>query len=120
MAARPPPLAPIDPDTPTADIRIGHARCSTLGRERDDRIDALAAKNIPRDKIFAEKISTRVRVRQRSRRPGPPHPTPHPGPRLPCRPAGAAGAGRPPLGHITLCSPCPGATFPRNIGTSAR
>ncbi|RVX40800.1 DNA invertase Pin-like site-specific DNA recombinase [Nonomuraea polychroma] len=58
-----PPPAPIDPDTPTADIRIGYARCSTLGQELDSQLDALAAKNIPRDKIFAEKISTRVRVR---------------------------------------------------------
>ncbi|MFE4425221.1 recombinase family protein [Streptomyces sp. NPDC056817] len=58
-----PPLAPIDPDTPTADIRIGYARCSTLGQELVSQLDALAAKNIPRDKIFAEKISTRVRVR---------------------------------------------------------
>ncbi|WP_329081335.1 recombinase family protein [Streptosporangium sp. NBC_01469] len=54
-----PPPAPVDPDMPTADIRIGYARCSTLGQE----LDALTAKNIPRDKIFAEKISTRVRVR---------------------------------------------------------
>ncbi|MEO3764085.1 recombinase family protein [Streptomyces sp. B8F3] len=58
-----PPPAPIGPDTPTADIRIGYARCSTLGQELDSPLDALAAKNIPRDKIFAEKISTRVRVR---------------------------------------------------------
>ncbi|GAA2436876.1 recombinase family protein [Streptomyces mauvecolor] len=58
-----PPPAPIDPDTPTADIRIGYARCSPLGQELDSQLDALAAKNIPRDKIFAEKISTRVRVR---------------------------------------------------------
>ncbi|MFC6134715.1 recombinase family protein [Streptomyces spororaveus] len=55
--------APIDPDTPSADIRIGYARCSTLTQELQTQLDALAAKNIPRDKIFAEKISTRVRVR---------------------------------------------------------
>ncbi|MFE2558300.1 recombinase family protein [Streptomyces sp. NPDC059352] len=57
--------APVDPDTPSTDIRIGYARCSTLGQELDSQLDALAAKNIPRDKIFAEKISTRVRVRPR-------------------------------------------------------
>ncbi|MER5602828.1 recombinase family protein [Streptomyces sp. NPDC002265] len=55
--------SPIDSDTPTADIRIGYARCSPLGQELDSQLDALASKNIPRDKIFAEKISTRVRVR---------------------------------------------------------
>ena len=55
--------AAIDPDTPSADIRIGYARCSSLTQELQSQLDALAAKNIPRDKIFAEKISTRVRVR---------------------------------------------------------
>ncbi|MCY0944955.1 recombinase family protein [Streptomyces antarcticus] len=55
--------APVDPDTPSADIRIGYARCSTLTQELQTQLDALAAKHIPRDKIFAEKISTRVRVR---------------------------------------------------------
>ncbi|MEU9010690.1 hypothetical protein AB0D12_13040 [Streptomyces sp. NPDC048479] len=57
--------APIDPDTPTADIRIGYARRSRCSshQELQSQLDALAAKNIPRDKIFAEKISTRVRVR---------------------------------------------------------
>jgi DNA invertase Pin-like site-specific DNA recombinase len=35
----------------------------TLGQELDSQLAALAAKNIPRDKIFAEKISTRGRVR---------------------------------------------------------
>src|SRR5712692_5528200 len=56
----PPALAP---DTPTADIRIGYARCSTLTQELQSQLDALAAHGIPRDKIFSEKISTRVRVR---------------------------------------------------------
>ncbi|MGW6286328.1 recombinase family protein [Streptomyces sp. NPDC055107] len=56
-----PPPAPLDPDLPSADIRIGYARCSTLGQE----LDALAGHGIPRDKIFSEKISTRVRVRPR-------------------------------------------------------
>ncbi|MEE1791078.1 recombinase family protein [Streptomyces sp. BE308] len=58
-----PPPAPIDPALPSADIRIGYARCSTLGQELDSQLDALAGHGIPRDKIFAEKISTRMRVR---------------------------------------------------------
>ncbi|GAA2403922.1 hypothetical protein GCM10010420_34130 [Streptomyces glaucosporus] len=58
-----PPPAPIDPDLPSADIRIGYARCSTLGQELDSQLDALSEHGIPRDKIFSEKISTRVRVR---------------------------------------------------------
>jgi len=55
--------APVDPDTPSADIRIGYARCSSLTQELQSQLDALAERGIPRDKIFAEKISTRVRVR---------------------------------------------------------
>ncbi|MFF9756868.1 recombinase family protein [Streptomyces sp. NPDC014344] len=58
-----PPPAPVDPDLPSADIRIGYARCSTLGQELDSRLDALSKHGIPRDKIFSEKVSTRVRVR---------------------------------------------------------
>ncbi|MFD6420340.1 recombinase family protein, partial [Streptomyces sp. NPDC060194] len=58
-----PPPAPIDPDLPSADIRIGYARCSTLGQELDSPLDALAEHSIPRGKIFSEKTSTRVRVR---------------------------------------------------------
>ncbi|MFF7656762.1 recombinase family protein [Streptomyces sp. NPDC007983] len=58
-----PPLAPIDPGLPSADIRIGYARCSTLGQELDSQLDALSKHGIPRDKIFSEKISTRIRVR---------------------------------------------------------
>ncbi|MFI1585558.1 recombinase family protein [Embleya sp. NPDC020630] len=58
----PVPLA-IAPDTPSADIRIGYARCSTLTQELQSRLDALAAHGVQRDKIFSEKISTRVRVR---------------------------------------------------------
>jgi DNA invertase Pin-like site-specific DNA recombinase len=50
-------------DTPSADIRIGYARCSTLTQELQSQLDTLAAHGIPRDKIFSEKISTRVRVR---------------------------------------------------------
>ncbi|MGW0544965.1 recombinase family protein [Streptomyces griseoincarnatus] len=60
-----PPPAPVDPDLPSADIRIGYAGCSTLGQELDSQLDALAWHGIPRDKIFSEKISTRVRVRPR-------------------------------------------------------
>ncbi|MDX3605934.1 recombinase family protein [Streptomyces globisporus] len=55
--------APVDHDTPTADIRIGYARCSNLTQELQSQLDALAGHGIPRDKIFAEKISTRMRVR---------------------------------------------------------
>lgn len=58
-----PPPAALPADGPTADIRIGYARCSTLTQELQSQFDALAAHGIPRDKIFSEKISTRVRVR---------------------------------------------------------
>jgi hypothetical protein len=58
-----PPPGSIPDDGPTADIRIGYARCSTLTQELQSQLDALAAHGIPRDKIFSEKISTRVRVR---------------------------------------------------------
>ncbi|WP_329312854.1 recombinase family protein [Streptomyces sp. NBC_01278] len=58
-----PPPTPVVQDTPGTDIRIGYARCSTLGQELDSQLDALTAHGIPRDKVFSEKISTRVRVR---------------------------------------------------------
>lgn len=58
----PPPSAP-ETDTPGADIRIGYARCSHLTQELQSQLDALSAHGIPRDKIFSEKISTRIRVR---------------------------------------------------------
>ncbi|MEV7383516.1 zinc finger domain-containing protein [Streptomyces lydicus] len=58
-----PPPAPIDPDLPGADIRIGYARCSHRSQELDSQLDALTQHGIPRDKIFSEKISTRTRVR---------------------------------------------------------
>ncbi|MEU9623658.1 recombinase family protein [Streptomyces sp. NPDC088251] len=48
---------------PSADIRIGYARCPHLSQELDSQLDALAGHGIPRDKIFSEEISTRVRVR---------------------------------------------------------
>ncbi|MGH3885306.1 MAG: recombinase family protein [Pseudonocardiaceae bacterium] len=58
-----PPPAPIPSESPTADIRVGYARCSHLTQELQSQLDALAAHGIPRDKIFSEKVSTRVRVR---------------------------------------------------------
>jgi DNA invertase Pin-like site-specific DNA recombinase len=58
-----PPPAPAPAETPGADIRVGYARCSHLTQELQSQLDALAAHGIPRDKIFAEKVSTRVRVR---------------------------------------------------------
>lgn len=58
-----PSSAPIAPDAPSADIRIGYARCSHLSQELQSQLDALAALGIGRDKIFSEKISTRIRVR---------------------------------------------------------
>jgi hypothetical protein len=57
-----PPPAPIPTGTPSADIRVGYARCSHLSQELQSQLDALAAHGIPRNKIFAEKVSTRVRV----------------------------------------------------------
>ncbi|MGW3494883.1 recombinase family protein [Streptomyces sp. NPDC001020] len=44
-------------------MRFVYARCSTLAQELQSQLDALAGRGIPRDKIFSEKISTRVRVR---------------------------------------------------------
>jgi DNA invertase Pin-like site-specific DNA recombinase len=58
----PPPAPPVT-DTPGADIRIGYARCSHVTQELQSQLDALSAHGIPRDKIFSEKISTRIRVR---------------------------------------------------------
>ncbi|MBB5085253.1 DNA invertase Pin-like site-specific DNA recombinase [Nonomuraea endophytica] len=58
-----PPPAPIDPDRTSADIRIGYARCSSLTQELQSQLDALAAHGIDHDKIYSEKISTRVKVR---------------------------------------------------------
>jgi hypothetical protein len=50
-----PPPAPIPADTPSADIRVGYARCSHLTQELQSQLDALTAHGIPREKIFAEK-----------------------------------------------------------------
>ena len=57
------PPAPLDPDLPGTEIRIGYARCSTLTQELQSQLDALAAHGIAREKIFSEKVSTRIRVR---------------------------------------------------------
>jgi DNA invertase Pin-like site-specific DNA recombinase len=59
-----PPPAPLPAAAATADIRIGYARCSTVTQELQSQLDALEKHGIPRDKIFSEKISTRIRVRQ--------------------------------------------------------
>jgi hypothetical protein len=53
-----PPPAPIADDTPSADIRIGYARCPALTQELQSQLDALAGRGIPRGKIFSEKISS--------------------------------------------------------------
>ncbi|MFI7443204.1 recombinase family protein [Nonomuraea indica] len=58
-----PPPAPVDPDRPSTDIRIGYARCSSLTQELQSQLDALEAHGISRDKIFSEKISSRLKVR---------------------------------------------------------
>lgn len=55
--------AALPTDSPTTEIRVGYARCSHLTQELQSQLDALAARGIDRDRIFAEKISTRVWVR---------------------------------------------------------
>lgn len=63
LAARQVGAAAVDPRLPSADIRIGYARCSHLSQELDSQLNALAKHGIGRDKIFSEKISTRIKVR---------------------------------------------------------
>jgi len=60
-----PPPAPVPTDIPATDIRVGYARCSHLTQELQSQLDALASQGIDREKIFAEKVSSRVRVRPR-------------------------------------------------------
>ncbi|MER6570467.1 recombinase family protein [Streptomyces sp. NPDC001093] len=54
LAARHPALGTHRPGSASADIRIGYARCSTLGQALDSQLDALSKHGIPRDKIFNE------------------------------------------------------------------
>lgn len=57
------PPAPVPEGGLSVDIRIGYARCSSLTQELQSQLDALEAHGIGRERIFSEKISTRIRVR---------------------------------------------------------
>ncbi|MFJ4684156.1 recombinase family protein [Streptomyces sp. NPDC088789] len=46
---------------PGAAIRLGYARCSTVGQELQSQLDVLARADCTR--VFSEKISTRVKER---------------------------------------------------------
>ncbi|WP_328992364.1 recombinase family protein [Kribbella sp. NBC_01245] len=56
-----PEVAPGEPDSAGAPIRIGYARCSTAQQELQTQLDALRRARCMR--VFSEKISTRIKVR---------------------------------------------------------
>jgi DNA invertase Pin-like site-specific DNA recombinase len=49
-------------------VRIGYARASTRAQSLDSQLDALTEADVPRARIFAEKVSTRVRQRPELKR----------------------------------------------------
>ncbi len=55
------PVAQAPEGKPGAAIRLGYARCSTVGQELQSQMDALAGAQCTR--VFSEKISTRVKER---------------------------------------------------------
>jgi hypothetical protein len=56
-----PPLDPAQPQPVGAPIRIGYARCSTAQQDLQIQLDALRAAKC--NKVFSEKISSRIKVR---------------------------------------------------------